>query len=162
MEEVVSSNLTRSTKTFQTLTVPQPARHVITGVQLESKRHLMHGQPWALCEFWCCPPLAVHLPFPSQERSYRSPTGVQTPFEAWAPRGTVWILMLPVLRFTAWAFLDDPRAGRTSESLCPAARSPFELPLLSAISPRLPWLTTFPPFPLAFAQPPVYTLLRCW
>ena len=47
MEEVVSSNLTRSTKTFQTLTVPFPAKHVVTGVQLESKPNLMHGQSWA-------------------------------------------------------------------------------------------------------------------
>jgi hypothetical protein len=30
MEEVASSNLTRSTKTFQTLTVPQPAKPAIT------------------------------------------------------------------------------------------------------------------------------------
>jgi hydroxyacyl-ACP dehydratase HTD2-like protein with hotdog domain len=37
MEEVVSSNLTRSTKTFQTVTVPQPAENVVAGVQLESK-----------------------------------------------------------------------------------------------------------------------------
>ena len=44
MEEVVSSNLTRSTKTSQRLTVPPPAKHVITGVQLESKPNLMHGQ----------------------------------------------------------------------------------------------------------------------
>ena len=57
MEEVVSSNLTRSTKTFQTLTVPQPATHVITGVQLESKLHFIHGQPWAPFRFRCCPRL---------------------------------------------------------------------------------------------------------
>jgi hypothetical protein len=38
MEEVKGSNPFRSTKTFQALTVPQSAKHVITGVQLESKR----------------------------------------------------------------------------------------------------------------------------
>ena len=60
MEEVVSSNLTRSTKTFQTLTVPLLAKHVVTGVQLESKPHLMHGQPWAPRGFRCCPRIGLH------------------------------------------------------------------------------------------------------
>src|SRR5260370_18323589 len=55
MEEVDGSNPSRSTTTFQILTVPKPATHVITGVQLESKPHLMHGQPWAPCGFRCCP-----------------------------------------------------------------------------------------------------------
>jgi len=38
MEEVVSSNLTRSTKTFQTLTVSLPATQLRTGVQILSSR----------------------------------------------------------------------------------------------------------------------------
>ena len=38
MEEVVSSNLTRSTKTFQTLTVPLIAQNAVTGVQVEPKK----------------------------------------------------------------------------------------------------------------------------
>ena len=51
----MSSNLTRSTKTFQTLTVPLPAKNVLAGVQLESKPYLMHGQPWAPCGFLMLP-----------------------------------------------------------------------------------------------------------
>ncbi len=38
MEEVVSSNLTRSTKTFQILSAPEPAKNVASGVQVDSKR----------------------------------------------------------------------------------------------------------------------------
>ena len=51
----MSSNLTRSTTTFQTLTVSRPAKNVITGVQLESKTPVQHGQPWAPCGFCACP-----------------------------------------------------------------------------------------------------------
>jgi len=40
MEEVVSSNLTRSTKTFQTLTLPLVTENVVAGVQVESKNGL--------------------------------------------------------------------------------------------------------------------------
>jgi hypothetical protein len=36
MEEVDGSNPSRSTKTFQTLTVPLPTKNVITGVQLDA------------------------------------------------------------------------------------------------------------------------------
>ena len=49
MEEVIGSNPIRSTKTFQTLSPPYPAKYLVTGVQLESKPILMHGQSWALC-----------------------------------------------------------------------------------------------------------------
>jgi hypothetical protein len=40
MEEVDGSNPSRSTTTFQTLTVPRPASNVVAGVQLESKPNL--------------------------------------------------------------------------------------------------------------------------
>jgi hypothetical protein len=42
MEEVVSSNLTRSTKTFQTLSANMPAQGPSGGVQLESKNGHQH------------------------------------------------------------------------------------------------------------------------
>ena len=61
MEEVVGSNPTRSTKIPQTLTAHPVPGSVVAGVQLESKPHLMHGQPWASCGFRCCPALALHL-----------------------------------------------------------------------------------------------------
>jgi hypothetical protein len=61
MEEVDGSNPSRSTTTFQTLTVLQPAKHVITGVQLESKPKMMYGQPWAPCGFRCCPQLGFRV-----------------------------------------------------------------------------------------------------
>ena len=37
---------------------PRPMKFLARGVQLESKPSLMHGQPWAPCEFRCCPRLA--------------------------------------------------------------------------------------------------------
>ena len=43
MEEVESSNLSRSTTTFQRLTVPRLAKRVVPGVQLESKPPLSLG-----------------------------------------------------------------------------------------------------------------------
>ena len=36
-----------------------------------------------------------YLPSASQTFSHRSPTGVQTSFDAWAAMGTVWVSMLP-------------------------------------------------------------------
>ena len=61
MEEVDGSNPSRSTTTFQTLTVPFSATNVLAGVQLESKPILMHGQPWAPCGFRCCPQLGFRV-----------------------------------------------------------------------------------------------------
>src|SRR6476661_6713248 len=46
---LICSNLTRSTKTFQTLTATLLVKTLLAGVQLESKTHLMHGRPWAPC-----------------------------------------------------------------------------------------------------------------
>ena len=55
MEEVVSSNLTRSTKTFQTLT----ANTQLEERPPESKRHFDHGQPGPLCGISILPTGAV-------------------------------------------------------------------------------------------------------
>ena len=62
MEEVVSSNLTRSTKTFQTLTVPSPVKNVVAGVQLESKTQF-HARA-AMGIVW--------ISIPAHDQAYRS------------------------------------------------------------------------------------------
>ena len=59
MEEVVSSNLTRSTKTFHRVTVPPPARTWLPESNWSPNPKLNHGRPWASCGFRCCPHLGL-------------------------------------------------------------------------------------------------------
>lgn len=56
MEEVDGSNLSRSAKTFQTLTALSPSIYSV----VESKCRLLHGQPWPRGELRCSPRLGLH------------------------------------------------------------------------------------------------------